>query len=74
VTLASGQKVEGRLARIDDFLVSLTDDQGTTRTFARTSDTPKVEVHDPLDSHNQLLPKYSDKQIHDITAYLVTVK
>jgi cytochrome c oxidase cbb3-type subunit 3 len=74
VTLASGQKVEGTLVRIDDFLVSLTDATGYTRTLVRDGDTPKVEVHDPLESHNQLLPKYTDKQIHDITAYLVTVK
>jgi cytochrome c oxidase cbb3-type subunit 3 len=74
VTLASGQKVEGTLARIDDFLVSLIDATGYTRTFVRDGDRPKVEVHDPLEAHNQLLPKYTDKQIHDITAYLVTVK
>jgi mono/diheme cytochrome c family protein len=74
VTLATGQKVEGTLARIDDFLVSLTDSTGHTKTFTRNGDVPKVEVHDPLDSHNQLLPKYTDKQIHDITAYLVTIK
>jgi cytochrome c oxidase cbb3-type subunit 3 len=74
VTLASGQNVEGTLARIDDFLVSLTDATGYTRTFVRDGDRPKVEVHDPLEPHNQLLPKYTDKQIHDITAYLVTIK
>ena len=74
VTLASGQKVEGRLARIDDFLVSLTDATGETRTFVRDGDKPKVDVHDPLEPHNQLLPKYKDRQIHDITAYLATLK
>lgn len=74
VTLPSGHKAEGTLARIDDFLVSLIDAGGYTRTFVRNGDVPKVEVHDPLEPHNQLLPKYTDKQIHDITAYLVTIK
>jgi mono/diheme cytochrome c family protein len=74
VTLASGQKVEGTLTRIDDFIVSLTDAAGNTRTFVRDGDKPKVDVHDPLEPHTQLLPKYTDKQIHDITAYLVTLK
>lgn len=74
VTLASGQKVEGRLGRIDDFLVTLTEADGTERTIRRDGDTPKVEIHDPLAPHRQLLPTYTDKDIHDLTAYLVTVK
>ena len=74
VTLANGQKVEGALARIDDFLVSLTDATGYVRSFARNGDVPKVDVHDPLEAHNQLLPKYTDNQIHDITAYLASLK
>ena len=74
VTTASGQKVEGRLVRIDDFMVTLTDADGTPRTFRRDGDVPKVEVHDPMKPHRDLLPVYTDKDIHDVTAYLVTVK
>jgi mono/diheme cytochrome c family protein len=73
VTLASGQKVEGRLARIDDFVVSLTEAGGGLRTFRRTADT-KVDVKDPLQPHIDLLPMYTDKDIHNVTAYLVTLK
>jgi mono/diheme cytochrome c family protein len=74
VTLAGGQKAEGTLGRIDDFIVTLTEADGTARTFRRDGDSPKVEIHDPLQPHKQLLPKYTDKDIHDLTAYLVTVK
>jgi cytochrome c oxidase cbb3-type subunit 3 len=74
VSLPSGQKVEGRLVRIDDFLVTLTDGQGTMRTFPRKGDQPPVAVHEPLEPHLQLLPVYTDKDIHDLTAYLVTLK
>lgn len=74
VTLASGQKVTGRLSRIDDFIVTLVDSEDAQRTFRRDGDTPKVEVHDPLKPHKDLLPTYTDKQIHDLTAYLVTLK
>jgi YD repeat-containing protein len=74
VTLASGQKVEGRLGRIDDFLVTVTEADGTPRTFRRDGDKPKVEIHDPLEPHRELLKTYSDKDIHNLTAYLVTVK
>jgi len=74
VTLASGQKVEGQLLRIDDFIVVLTDADDTPRTFRRDGDTPKVEIHDPLKPHKDLLPTYTDQDIHNLTAYLVTVK
>jgi len=74
VTLPSGRIVEGVLARIDDFIVSLVDASGETRTFVRDGDQPKVDVHDPLEPHHQLLPKYRDTDIHDITAFLATLK
>jgi mono/diheme cytochrome c family protein len=73
VTLPSG-KVEGRLVRIDDFTVTLTDADGLSRTIRRDGDNPKVEVHDPIQAHRDLMKTYSDKNIHDVTAYLVTVK
>lgn len=74
VALPSGQRAEGQLNRIDDFIVTLTQADGSQRTFRRDGDTPKVEIHDPLQPHKDLLPKYTDKDIHDLTAYLVTVK
>ena len=74
VTLPDGKKHEGRLNRIDDFFVTLTDAEGAQRTFARNNEVPKVEVKDPLQPHKDLLAKYRDKDIHDVTAYLVTVK
>jgi cytochrome c oxidase cbb3-type subunit 3 len=74
VTLPDGKRVEGRLGRIDDFIVTLTEADGTARTFRRDGDIPKVEVHDPLQPHKDLLRVYTDKDIHDVTAFLVTVK
>ncbi|MDQ6735186.1 MAG: cytochrome C, partial [Nitrospirota bacterium] len=74
VSLPSGEKVDGRLGRIDDFIVSLTEADGTQRTFRRDGDIPKVEIHDPLQPHKDLLPTYTDKDIHNLTSYLVTVK
>ena len=74
VTLPSGEKVEGVLGRIDDFIVTLRPADGVSRTIRRDGDTPKVEIHDPLQPHKDLLPTYTDKEIHDLTAYLVTVK
>jgi mono/diheme cytochrome c family protein len=74
VTLPSGEKVEGVLDRIDDFVVSLTAKDGAHRSFRISGDTPKIDVHDPLQPHRDLLRVYSDKDIHDVTAYLATLK
>src|SRR5580704_146633 len=51
VTLPSGERAQGLLARIDDFVVSVALPDGTVRTFRRDGETPKVEVHDPLKAH-----------------------
>ena len=74
VTLPSGERVEGQVVHIDDFVVSLALSDGTSRTFRRDGDTPKVEVHDPKKAHMDLLSTYTDKDMHDVTAYLVTLK
>jgi len=74
VTLPSGQKISGTLDRIDDFIVSLRDDAGTYRSFTRDGATPNVEIRDPLKAHRDLLSKYTDADIHNVTAYLVTLK
>ncbi|MEO7273693.1 MAG: c-type cytochrome [Vicinamibacterales bacterium] len=74
VTLASGEKVTGRLVRIDEFLVLVGLPDGTSRSFRRVGDVPKVEITDPLDGHKKLWMALTDKDMHDVTAYLVTVK
>ena len=74
VTLPSGEKAEGQLRRIDDFIVTLVQADGTERSFRRDGDRPKVEVRDPLQGHRDLLAVYTDKDMHDVTAYLVTLK
>lgn len=74
VTLASGEKVTGTLDRIDDFDVSLRDSEGRFHSFARNGDSPKVEVDDPLEKHSEMLGKYTDADIHNMTAYLASLK
>jgi cytochrome c oxidase cbb3-type subunit 3 len=74
VTLANGQKVSGQLARLDNFFVTLLLDDGRLRTFRREGDLPKVEVKDPLEFHKNLPAILTDKDMHDVTAYLATLK
>jgi cytochrome c oxidase cbb3-type subunit 3 len=74
VTLANGQKVEGTLVRKDDFVVTLLETDGTRRTFSRNAEVKNVDVHDPHEAHRTLAMTLSDKNMHDVTAYLATVK
>lgn len=74
VTEASGNRVSGQLERLNDFLVVLTDADGRHRSFSRRGDTPRVEVDDPMGAHRDMLPLYGDADIHNVTAYLVTLQ
>lgn len=74
VAPAQGQKVEGTLVRLDDFYVVVELADGTQRTFRRDGDQPAVTVRDPLAPHIQLLTTLADRDIHNVTAYLVTLK
>jgi cytochrome c oxidase cbb3-type subunit 3 len=73
VTTASGDKVTGVLDEMDDFTVSLHDDSEEYRTFAR-GPAVEVEKHDPYAAHIALLDQYTDTEIHDVVAYLETLK
>lgn len=64
----------GELVRIDEFAVAIKLEDGRERTFAREGDVPLVTLEDPLAAHKELLPVYTDRNIHDVTAYLVTIK
>jgi cytochrome c oxidase cbb3-type subunit III len=74
VTLESGQQLKGDLVRMDDFVITLLAADSTQYTLRRDIKNQKVEVRDPLASHRDLLRSYSDKDIHDVTAYLESLK
>ena len=75
VTPPSGARVSGTLVRLDDFIVALTTAEGRQRSFSRRGRTPpRVDIDDPLARHTELLGLYTDEDIHDVTAYLVTLQ
>jgi len=74
VTLPSGERVEGTVDRLDDFAVALILADGSHRTFRTDDGAVKVDVRDPLQGHRDLLRTYTDRDIHNVTAYLVTLK
>jgi cytochrome c oxidase cbb3-type subunit III len=76
VTLNDGGTVQGTLKHLDDFTVSLTTAQGQYRSFIRQGPqgARAVQVRDPLQQHRELLTQYTDQDMHDVTAYLATLK
>ncbi len=74
VKTAGGEKYEGELVRHDDFVIALREADGRYRSFSRTAGSLEVEIDNPRQAHLELLPKYSDKNIHDVTAYLASLK
>jgi mono/diheme cytochrome c family protein len=72
VTLPSGDKVSGTLAYRDEFTVALRDGSGVYRSWP--TDRVKFTVDSPADAHVEQLPKYSDDDIHNLMAYLQTLK
>ena len=74
VTLPSGESVTGAMVRLTDFDVTLRDGSGATRSWLRNGDTPKVVVNDPLKPHFDLLTRWTDTDMHNMTAYLATLK
>ncbi len=73
VTTAEGEMVSGVLDRMDDFDVSLHDSSGEYHSWKRTPGL-KAIIHNPYAGHIELLDKYTDKDIHDVVAYLETLK
>jgi cytochrome c oxidase cbb3-type subunit III len=74
ITLPDGQTIEGTLYQIDDFIVSLMDANGNYHSYPRHGDSPKVVIHDRLQPHLDMLRTLKDDDIHNLTAYLVTLK
>jgi cytochrome c oxidase cbb3-type subunit 3 len=72
VTLRSGQTVTGALAYRDEFTISLTDDNGWRRSWPANEVT--INAEDRLQAHVDQLRKYTDKDMHDVLAYLQSLK
>jgi cytochrome c oxidase cbb3-type subunit III len=74
LTLASGEKISGSAIRVTDFDVTLRLADGSTKTWARNHGVPKVDIVDPLQAHIDIMMKLSDDDMHNLTAYLATLK
>lgn len=72
VKLASGETVSGKLMHLDAFYVAIENKDGWYQSWLRKGVT--VEVHNPIAAHVELLSKYTNKDVHNLFAYLETLK
>jgi cytochrome c oxidase cbb3-type subunit III len=72
VTTRSGETVTGRLAFRDEFTIAVVDQSGWPRSWAVNQ--VKVAIDNPLDAHTAQLAKYTDDDMHDVLAYLQTLR
>ncbi len=72
VTTADGTKYEGKVTHDDAFTIAITAQDGWYHSWPR--DSVRVEIHDPLAAHRALMEKYTDADVHNLFAYLETLK
>jgi cytochrome c oxidase cbb3-type subunit 3 len=72
VTLPSGQSIPGELAYRDEFTVGVRDSLGRYHSYSAKR--VKYTIDAPVEAHAEQLPKYTDADIHDLMAYLQTLR
>jgi cytochrome c oxidase cbb3-type subunit 3 len=74
VVMPSSAVIKGQLVDMDDFAVVLIDAGGNRRTIERDGSVPRVDVSNPLQAHLDMVRNWEDRDLHDVTAYLATLK
>jgi len=72
VTLPSGKTIQGELAYRDEFTIALRDNDGIYRSWA--TNRVRFKLESPVEGHIDLLGKYTDDDIHNLMAYLQTLR
>jgi cytochrome c oxidase cbb3-type subunit III len=72
VTLASGESITGELVYHDEFTIGLRDGARHYRSWAASK--VKFSIDAPAEAHADLLAKYTDDDIHNLMAYLQTLR
>lgn len=72
VTLPSGETVSGTLEHEDEFTIALRDGDNTYHSWLKSR--VQYKVDSPVDAHVEQFPKYTDDDIHNLMAYLQTLR
>jgi mono/diheme cytochrome c family protein len=72
VTLPTAQKITGTLAYRDEFTIALTDHAGNYKSWP--ADSVKYTIDSPVNAHVELFSRYTDDDIHNLMAYIQTLR
>ena len=72
VTLPSGETITGTVAYRDEFVVGMRDAHGVYRSWS--TKLVKYSIDDPAEAHVEQFPRYTDDDVHNLMAYLQTLK
>lgn len=72
ITLASGETVVAPLAIDDEFSITILDPSGARKTYQKGD--VKFKIDNPISAHFDRLGKYTDSDMHNVFAYLDTLK
>lgn len=72
VTTRDGTSFQGKVMHQDEFSISMICQDGWYRSWP--VEAVKIETHDPLARHRELMSQYTDADIHNLFAYLETLK
>ncbi|HEV2134112.1 MAG TPA: c-type cytochrome [Terracidiphilus sp.] len=73
VTLPKGGAIAGRVTQLSDFRITLVDSKGVTHAIDRTRGA-HIEIEDPLAAHQSMIMTLTNSAMHDVTAYLETLR
>jgi cytochrome c oxidase cbb3-type subunit 3 len=72
VTTPTGKTFTGTLAYRDEFTIGMTDDAGAYHSWPTAI--VKYKIDSPTNAHVELLRSYTDDDIHNLMAYLQTLR
>jgi cytochrome c oxidase cbb3-type subunit 3 len=72
VTTRDGETIAGEVAYRDEFTIAVVDGSGRYRSWP--TDGVRFALDDPLEAHVAQLPRYTDESMHDVLAYLHTLR
>lgn len=72
VTTRDGETVAGQVAYRDEFTIAVVDGGGRYRSWP--ADRVRFAIDDPLEAHVVQLARYTDAAMHDVLAYLHTLR
>jgi cytochrome c oxidase cbb3-type subunit 3 len=73
VKTADGAAVTGRVTQVSDFRITVMDAGGQTHVIERGAGVD-IQMNDPLAPHQAIAMTLTNEDMHNVTAYLETLK